>query len=639
MVLINIMPDCTVTFLPQNSTVKVAQGSSLLQAASLAQITINNLCGGDGICGRCRMVVTRGKVSGEVSAKLSREQIRSGYVLACLTTVESDLIVEIPEETMAKEKILADEDAERFRDFRQVVRYKQYKPAPVVAKVYLELEEPTLTANVADHERVSVQVRRQLHYRSMQMGLKIIRFLPEILREGGYKVTTTVGLRRDIAEVMNVEPGNTADRNFMVVVDMGTTTIVAHLVNANTTETIDARACFNSQGVYGREVTARMIWAEKKGVEELQKLLIDDINGLIRGLAEENQVNLKDITAAVCAGNTAMGHFLLGLPTYHIRRTPYVAASLTPPPLRAAEVGIAINPRGLLYSLPGISAWVGSDLTAGILATNLHEQKELSLLVDIGTNGEIVIGNKDWLISCSASAGPALEGASEECGMRAEKGAIEKFYLDSGVIRYETIGAVAPIGICGSGIIDLVSVLLEGNIINRSGNFQEGVDGIVDRNGISAYLLVEEGETGNKRPIVITEAEIENVITAKAAIFAAMKIVLQRVDLSFDDIQHFYIAGAFGSYINIESAINIGLIPAIPRERIMFVGNTSMEGAKIVAFYKEALYKIEKIRENTTYYDLMGAPDYVEEFQKGLFLPHTDIEMFRNKRSATWPEA
>jgi uncharacterized 2Fe-2S/4Fe-4S cluster protein (DUF4445 family) len=619
----------SVTFKPHEKTVRVEADTSLLQAANEAGITINNLCGGDGICARCKMIILEGKVSSKVSAKLTREEIQKGYVLACLTPVDDDLVVEIPEETMAKEKKVAAGDAVRFRDFVGELEYeKDLVPSPLVAKVYLEIEPPTLANNGADHQRVDDAIRKVMPTISTQMGLKIIKNLPEILRQNDYKITATVGLRRDIAEVMNIDGGDTSDRNFMVVVDMGTTTIVAHLVDARSMRTLDARACFNSQGVYGREVTRRMITAEQKGVEELQRLLVEDINGLITQLADSNEVKLKDIMAVVCAGNTPMGHFLLGLCTRNIRRYPYVAASVSPPPLRAAEVGLKINPRGLLYSLPAISGWVGSDITAGILATRMHQKGELALLMDIGTNGEIVIGNSEWLVAASASAGPALEGASVACGMRAEGGAIEKVWSEDGEIRFRTIDELPVTGLCGSGIIDVVAVLLREGIINRSGAFMDGAQGVEEVDGLKRYVIARGEGRKNGRAVYITESDIENVITAKAAIFAAMKILLRRLDMSFEGVERFYIAGAFGGYINIDNAITIGLIPDLPRDRFVFAGNTSIKGAKIVAFYKEALARIEHIRQSTTYYDLMGANDYVEEFQKAMFLPHTDIEIF-----------
>ena len=625
----------SVTLIPQNTTVTVKRGVSLLEAVSQAGIMLNNLCGGDGICGRCKMVVRTGAVSEQVSVKLTRDEIRRGYVLACQIKVNDDLTVEIPEETYAREKVLANEDAKRFEDLEADLAYKEdLIPTPLIQKIYLELDTPSLANNMADHQRLIAAIKRQCECESLQTGLKIIKSLYGTMRESDYKVTATVGLRSEISEVMNVEGGNTAIENYMVVIDIGTTTIVSHLMDVNSIKTLGAKACFNSGGIYGREVTGRMIAAEKKGIEELQRLLVDDINQLIAGLAKEHGVSPKNITAIVCAGNTAMEHFLLGLPTDNIRRTPYVPVSVAPSPLRAVEVGIEINPRGLLYYLPGISGWVGSDITAGILATGIHEADALSLLVDIGTNGEIIVGNREWLVSCSASAGPALEGASEHCGMRAEKGAIERVGSDNGKITYITIGEGPPRGICGSGIIDLVAVLLQEGIINRSGKFlPDSSEQVRNIDGILRYVIAEKHESGNGRDIYITETDIENVVTAKAAIFAAMKIILERLDFSFTDIEQFLIAGAFGSYLDIENAIAIGLIPDVDRDRIRFVGNTSLRGAKIVAFYQEALAVVEKIRSNTTYYDLMGANDYVDEFRKAMFLPHTDIELFKRKNT------
>lgn len=636
------MADCTVRFYPQNITVKVPAGISLLEAATTAKITLNNLCGGDGICGRCKMVVKEGEISEEgISGKLSREEVRRGVVLACQCRVKTNMVVEIPEETLAKEKIIANEDAKRFQDFKRgVIKDRGYTPKPLVQKVYLELEKPTLMNNLADHQRVCLALRKKLGQPNMQsqMGLKILKSLPRLLREHDFRVTATVGLRREIAEVMDIEGGNREKNNYMVIVDMGTTTIVAHLVNAVTFETIDAEACFNSQGVYGREVTGRMIMAERKGVETLQKTLIEDINQLIDGFAAENKISLKNITAVICAGNTAMGHFLLGLPTENIRRTPYASTSIAPPPLRAAEVGININPRGLLYPLPGISSWVGSDLSAGILATGIYRKKELSMLIDIGTNGEVIIGNNEWLIASSASAGPALEGASVTCGMRAESGAVEKVYAENGNLGYSTIGGKPPTGICGSGIIDMVAVLQRLEIIDRSGKFITGASSSIETvDGIHRYVLSKKNERTGARDVYITETDIENIITAKAAIFAAMKILLERLELDFKEIDRLYLAGAFGNYLDRENAIAIGLIPNLPLDRIEFMGNTSIEGAKIAAFFQDAFYDIDMIRENTTYYDLMGAHDYVEEFQKAMFLPHTDIELFT--REDIWQKA
>jgi uncharacterized 2Fe-2S/4Fe-4S cluster protein (DUF4445 family) len=262
----------------------------------------------------------------------------------------------------------------------------------------------------------------------------------------------------------------------------------------------------------------------------------------------------------------------------------------------------------------------------------MHKKREISLLVDIGTNGEIVIGNREWLIAASASAGPALEGASVECGMRAEAGAIEGVFSQNGNICYKTIGNVAPKGICGSGIIDLVSVLLQNKIIDRSGKFTlpEG-ENLHRVDGKKCYVIIPENNKhteSSNNPVYISESDIENIITAKAAIFAAMKLLLKALNLKFSDIHHFYIAGAFGNFINVEHAISIGLIPNIPRQKITFVGNTSLKGTQMASVSKDAYEEISGIAESCTYYDLMGASEYVEEFQKAMFLPHTDIETF-----------
>jgi uncharacterized 2Fe-2S/4Fe-4S cluster protein (DUF4445 family) len=573
------------------------------------------------------MRIVEGDVPGKASWPFNSSQIQKGWVLACLSHVYGDLTVEIPKRSRGDGSSPVTEDlGEENTSLENELRYKTL---PVITKMYIELEPPTIFSGQADHQLVSDCVKSRLNIPTMQMGLKIIKKLPEVLRSNDYKVTVTVGLRRDIAELMNIEGGNTESSNYMIIADMGTTTIVAHLVNAHSRTTIDSAACYNSQSIHGSEVTGRMIHAERKSVKVLQKLLVDDINRLIAMLCRKNKVAIKNIYAVVCSGNTAMEHFLLDLTTRNIRRKPFIPVTVEPPPLRASEVGLKISKRGLLYSLPGISGWVGSDLTAGILAVQMYKKRELGLLIDIGTNGEVILGNKDWLIATSASAGPALEGASVECGMRAEPGAVDKVYVDSDVIKYTTISGEPPIGICGSGIIDLLSVLLNQKIINRAGLFiDENRISKTEAPAIKRFVLVDE-TNNEENSIYLSEKDIENIITAKAAIFAAITIMMQRLSLKYSDLDTVYIAGAFGYYLNIDSAVNIGLLPPLPEDKFKFVGNTSIKGAKLAAFYQEAFNELTKIRIATTYYDLLGADDYVEEFRKAMFLPHTDIDYWR----------
>jgi len=630
------MADCTIVFAPLETTVTVPTGTTLLEAAAKAGISIDSVCGGDGICARCKMIVTQGEVGGDATALLTREEIRRGVVLACQSTVQSDLNVEIPQETRAVEKVVIDEDAQRFRALGAGTEERAFAKSPITSRVLLKMDPPTLENNLADCQRIRTRLEKLAGVSSVQTGLKVIQRMPRILRDSNYTVTATIGRRRGVAELMDIEPGDTSAKNVIAVVDVGTSTIVVHLVDSATTETIGAEACFNSQATYGREVTARMMAAEKRGPQRLQHILVEDINSLISALAAARGVNPRDITAVVCAGNTAMMHFLLGLPTDNIRREPYIAVTTEPPPFRAAEVGIKINPRGLLLALPGIGGWVGGDLAAGILATGMHEMEGIGMLIDVGTNGEVIIGNSEWLIACSASAGPCLEGAGVKCGMMATRGAIEKVYLDGKDIRYDVIGGGKPDGICGSGIIDIIAVMLKKGIIDRAGKLIKASDpGLHFKKEHGRFELASKRETLRGRPVCIFQEDIDNIVTAKAAIFAAAKIMLDRLDLKFSDVSTLMIAGGFGSYISLESATAIGLLPDLPEAKTLYVGNTSIWGAKLAALSGEARETLRDIVARTTYYDLMGTDDYVDQFQQAMFLPHTNIELFPSVTAAT----
>ena len=646
------MASHSVIFSPLHKKVSVETGTSLLEAAAKADIVISNLCGGDGICGLCKMIVKKGTIRGGGTMLLTREEIQRGVVLACQSYVEDDLKVEIPKETLAADRGEVDLDAQRFRALHAGITRRPFARSPLVTKVFVQLPEPTLDASQADCQRLQEALTKATGGNCLQMGLRVMRQMPTLLRENRFAVTALLGARGCTTEIMDVEGGDTSGRNYLLVVDIGTTTVVAHLVNALQMTTVDAvagmnpqavyahlvdvmqmpitdsEACFNAQSVYGREVTARIIASERRGPAALQELIVGNINRLVSGLAARCHINLKDITGAICAGNTAMTHFLLGLPASNIRRNPYIAATVEPPALRAAEVGLRINPRGLLYCVPGISSWVGGDITAGILATGLHERAETAMLIDVGTNGEIVLGNKDWMIACSASTGPALEGASVKCGMMGEKGAIEKVFLEDDQIHFRVIGNVAPKGMCGSGIIDLIAVLLDKGVIDRAGQFVPGSDpGVSFHEGRGSFMLVTQAQ-GAARDIYITQDDLDNIITAKAAVFAAAKILLERLNLKFSDVSRLFLAGGFGNYIDRQNAVKIGLLPDLPLPRIQYVGNTSIAGAKLAAFSGEARAALGDIRKRTTYYDLLGSPDYVEQFRQAMFLPHTSVELF-----------
>jgi uncharacterized 2Fe-2S/4Fe-4S cluster protein (DUF4445 family) len=491
-----------------------------------------------------------------------------------------------------------------------------------------------MKSSLSDHQRVLAGLAGE-NISAAETDLNVLKKLPQVLRENDFRLKAVTGRIDDLLILLDVREDQELSGNLIIIIDIGTTTIKAQLVDCTeqSIKILGNQSCFNSQGAFGRDVTARIIYSEKAGPQALQKAVLDDINTLIISLLEnaEGAVRPADIYGLVCAGNTVMTHLLLGLPARSIRRSPYVPVTLKPPAVRAGDLGININPAGLVCCVPGISGWVGGDISAGILVTGIHKSAELCLLVDLGTNGEIVLGNREWMVATSASAGPALEGANEECGMQAIPGAIERVYLDKGEIRYGTIGGQAPLGICGSGIIDLVSVMLEAGIINRSGRLIEAkafADRIREKEGIKEFILCEKA--GRKGKIFLSEPDIENIISAKAAIFAAIKILVRRFELDFSKITHLFLAGAFGNYLNVKSAVDIGLIPHLPESRLHFAGNTSLLGARMAALSGEAEKTLLAISENTTYFDLMGEEDYVEEFKKALFLPHTDLELFQN---------
>jgi len=621
-----------VTFHPESKSAEVSRGATLLEAANEAGIAITSICGGDGICGKCRVIIQDGEVDADPTTLLTREEIRKGYTLACQTRVLSDVDVLIPPESRAEgAQILVDEVTHRFRALQpgddDTVRYRH---DPVVQKLFFELPPPTLQDNLGCQERLFRQIRRRVDAPVVQMGLKVLKQLPAVGRAEKWQVTATVGRRGGTTEVIQVEAGNRARASYGVAIDVGTSTVVAHIVDLCTSETLDAEACYNSQATYGAEVTRRILHAEHGGSEALREAIVKDINNLISMLVARNAVELTDIVTLLAAGNTTMLHLLLGLDASGIRKSPYTPTTTAPPPVRASEVGLKINPRGLLYSMPSIGGWVGGDVTAGILATGLHLTDRLTMLIDVGTNGEIVLGNREWMFSCATSAGPAFEGSGVKCGMRASRGAIERVnFSPEGVAEVQTIGGGGPQGICGSGLIDAIAGLYEAGIIDRSGRLlSDRSPNVHEEEGRLEFVLVPAGENGAERDIVITQPDIENLLRAKAAIFSGAKVLLDMIQKDFSDVKQLLIAGGFGNYLDRAKAVTLGMIPDLPLERIRYAGNTSLIGAKMALLSTDALSASEEIARSTTYYDLITYPNYYEEFMSAKFLPHTDISLF-----------
>lgn len=614
-----------VVFLPEGRRVWVRQGETLLAAARQAGIPLVSVCGGEGICGRCRLIVRQGDVEAAPTLHLSRKEITQSYVLACQARIWRDVEVEVPPESREGLAVAVDRDARAFLA-EEAEAHDSFVREPLVQKLFLALPPPSVEDNTAHQERLFRAVRRRMPVPILQAGLKVLRTLSPLLAEAGWQVTVAVAQRGGTVELLQVEPGDRANALYGVAVDVGTSTVVAHLVDLGTGKTLAAEACYNSQRVFGAEVTRRIIAAAQQGVEPLQALLTEDINNLIALLVDQAGIKLQDILAVMCAGNTAMIHFLLGLSPNSLRKSPHVAAVLAPPPVRAAEVGIKVNPRALLYVVPGIGGWVGGDITAGLLATGLHRPTEPFLFIDIGTNGEVVVGDGDWIVAASASAGPAFEGAGVTCGMRAARGAIYRLEFTPHQIRYWTVDNEPALGLCGSGIIDAVAGLFRAGYIDRSGRLDSTHPRVMDWHGELGFVLVPNSL--GAREVVITQRDIENVLRAKAAIYAAISILLREMGLELGQIKTIYIAGAFGSHIDPANAVALGLVPDNPRAKIVFVGNTSLAGAKLCLLSQKAYEEAADLAQRVSYYDLLHCPFYYEEFMAAKFLPHTELSRF-----------
>lgn len=624
-----------VTFLPDEKEVWVGEGTTLLMAAQEAGVYVNSICGGEMICGKCRLILKEGPVEEESHSLLSREEVQRGYILACVSKPKGDVVVEVPEESRLKGgQILMDVDAMRFRGLPLGKEKEELYPhQPLVEKMYLPLEPPTLQDSLSDLERVMRGLRSKGIREPLQAGLSIMRTLPNLLRSAQYRVTVTVGQRGGIREILQVEKGNTQRENFGVALDLGTTTIVAHLLNLNTAETLDAEAAYNRQIEHGEDVISRLIHVEEKeeGARQLRDLASEVINSLIAALVSKIGIKLSEISCCMCAGNTIMVHLLLELDSSYIRKAPYVPCALHLPALRAVEAGIRINPRGLLYCMPGVSSYVGGDVVAGVLASGMALEDGLGMFIDVGTNGEIVIGNKDWLVCCSASAGPAFEGGQIKWGMRAVHGAIEGVTLGENCkVELNIIDQEKPLGICGSGLIDSVAELLKAGIIDRTARFQK-VDHckrLRQTEDGCEFILASKEETGHGQDIVLTQADITSFIHSKAAIFAGASVLIKSLGLDFSQLQKIYIAGGFGNYLDIDKAVFIGLLPDISPERISFIGNGSVQGAKMALLSLRAFEMAMEIAQKMTYVDLSANPLFYEEFISAQFLPHTNLDLF-----------
>ena len=616
-----------VVFQPDGACVEAESGWTILDAARAAGVPVDSACGGEGACGKCKVLVTLGRPGGRPGDLVTREEIEQGMVLACQATVEDDLVVEVPLESQRSElKILVGQAA---------LEGKAAGGVPLAERVLIRLSPPDQQGNQGDDERLLAVLRARLgdRFGDLSLDLSSLRLLPELGREHGWELEASVGDFDGAGVVFALAPP-ASETAYGLAVDIGTTTVVVHLINLATGGFVDACAALNEQVSFGADVISRIIHAQEHpdGLRELRAAVLGTINRCLQRAAERVGVARDEIIAAACVGNTVMTHLALGIDPSAIRREPYVPAVRSVPVLRAAEAGLEMQAAAPVYFAPCVSSYVGGDITAGVLASAMADSSRLTLFIDLGTNGEMVIGHQDWLMCCSCSAGPAFEGSGLEYGMYATVGAIEKLTYDPTTdrVEYLTIGGARPRGICGSGLVDALAALLRAGAIDRSGRINLGFPSprVRVRKERPEFVLVWGEEVGRADDISLGEDDIQNLVRSKSAVYAGAATLLDSLGIGVRSVERILVAGAFGNYLDAENAVTIGLLPEVPLDLIRFIGNTAVAGARLCLQGREARRRTEELAGRMTNFELSLHPGYMERYVSGLFLPHTDLGLF-----------
>jgi uncharacterized 2Fe-2S/4Fe-4S cluster protein (DUF4445 family) len=615
----------SVRFEPEGRKVSVDIGCTLLEASAQAGVRIRSECGGKGICGKCRVIIVESQKIAEISRNereiLSPTELGRGYRLACCTKVMSDLVVFVPSQSRIVIRRIQAEGIER-----------PVKLEPAIKKYHLVLPKPTLQDIRPDFERVETALK-QKGFKTIEIERNLLSELPEVLRRAEWNVTVTI---LDGRQIISVEEGNTENMAYGFAVDIGTSKIVGYLVDLVSGNLLSIKSMENPQIAYGEDVISRINCAltRTNALNELQKAVIKAINQLILDACLDANVKPEEIYEIVVVGNTAMHHIFLGIQPRGLVFAPYVPAIKRSINVKADSLKLKANKNAYIHVLPVIAGFVGADAIADVLATGIYEMDDVSLLMDVGTNGEIFVGNRYDLVCCSCAAGPAFEGMHIEFGMKAVTGAIEKIKINPHTydVEYEVIGKAKPIGICGSGIIDAVAELFRCGIIDNTGKFKKDIKTKRLRmiGGVPKFVVAWKSESGINTHITISQKDIQEILLAKAAMHTGAEILMREKGLSEKDIAHVYVAGGFGRYINPKSAVIIGLIPDVPIEKISFVGNTAISGAKMALISTEIRKTAEKLSEKIRYIELMAHPDFRKEFISSLFIPHRNPNKYRS---------
>ena len=622
-----------VHFEPDNVDIVVAPGANLMETVIAAGVHINASCGGASVCGTCNVLIKEGQVESTRTDKVSSQDYERGIRQSCQSRITSDLIVDIPVESRLEKAVLAREKIEIASKIPAALAVG-WQFNPPVSKLYLDLPPPTLTDNISDLSRLLRGLRQQYCPDKISVDFEVVSKLAKVLRDGDWKVTVTTLLDSETgATLINIEPGDTRARHCSLAFDIGTTAIRGQLLDLNRGKVLAQSIDYNRQISYGEDVISRIAWAQKTGdLKKLQRAAIATINSLIIELIEQARVEIGDIAHIVVAANTVMVQLLLGLDPKYLRLSPYVPTANTVPQVRASSLGIEVAEHVHLYTIPSVASYVGGDIVAGILGAGVYQRKPVTLYIDIGTNGEIVIGNSDWMVTASCSAGPTFEGGGVKHGMIATYGAIEGFDISPSTLEpvIYTIGNAKPKGICGSGLINIAAAMLKTGVIDQNGKFNADLPTKRLRQGEDGYeyVLAWAPETQIGKDIVFTEIDIENLIRSKAAMYAGCQTLIKSVGAKCPNVEQVIIAGTFGSNINIENAITIGLLPDLPRDRFIFIGNGSLLGARLTSFSTDLLRDGQRIANMMTNFELSENADFMGNYVAALFLPHTNADEF-----------
>ena len=619
-----------------------AEEENLLDVARKTNVAIDAPCSGNGSCGKCRVRLLNGTLDSPKTRHISEEEYAEGWRLSCCSKVESDVEVEVPDiasayrSRMKVADLSSPEEIAIFQNAKRDVEEAGISLKNDMEIIDITMDVPTLDDTMPDNERLMRALKKQTGASIVRLPYTVIRKLAEVLRKGNFAVHCVAGKSgNDNLFVYDIFPKEEEVVIGGVAIDIGTTTVTALLINMLTGEILGKASSGNGQIRYGADVINRIIEAGKPGGRrKLQKAVIEEtINPMIGQMCQSAKFPKDRIYRMCVAGNTTMNHLFAGVDTEPVRMEPYIPTFFKTNSLYARDLGISVNPDAHIIIAPNIGSYVGGDITAGTLVSMIWNKPEFSLFIDLGTNGELVFGNSDFMMSCACSAGPAFEGGDISCGMRATDGAIEACTIDKETMEpsFKIVGdeGQKPIGLCGSGIIDVISELFSAGIINPKGKFvREGERVRRDKYGMGSYVLAFAEDAGADKDVEITEVDIDNFIRAKGAIFSAIRTMLGSLDFDISMIENVYVAGGIGSGINMKNAVNIGMFPDIPMEMFHYIGNSSLSGSYAMLLSKEAERKTYEVASNMTYLELSTVPGYMDEFVAACFIPHTDTSMF-----------